>query len=56
MFSATHLLLQFKTVVPKGKKLPEGVIWAKVKTCSSLNERWNYSHVTSSKWTNLAPN
>jgi len=30
---------------------PEGVIWAKAKTCSFLHERCNYSHVTSSNWT-----
>jgi len=31
--------------------LSEGGHWAKAKTCSFLHERCNYSHVTSSNWT-----
>ena len=31
--------------------ISRGVIWATAKTCSFLHERCNYSHVTSSNWT-----
>jgi hypothetical protein len=32
-------------------KKTEGVIWTKAKTCYFMHEMWNYSHVTSSNWT-----
>jgi len=39
------------TVLVHLPSLPEGGQWAKAKTCSFLHERCNYSHVTSSNWT-----
>ena len=47
-----HLQSYLPLAVPT--KNPEGVIWAKAKTCTFLHEKCNYSHVTSSICTQLS--
>jgi hypothetical protein len=41
----------FPTSLVLVRKISEGGHWANVQTCSFLHERCNYSHVTSSNWT-----
>jgi len=44
-------VLLMANACPNSRKIPEGGHWAKAKTCAFLHERCNYSHVTSSNWT-----